>query len=87
MVATLKTHDNSQEVTRHLWEAQVETEAQTCCRGDHVNEGVHGLHQLRLLPLQRRVVAAGESQLQLQRLDGCHLVPDHRLETDRSHDT
>lgn len=61
-------------------------EEQACCRGNHVNEGVDRLHQLRLLPLQRRVVAAGGSQLQLQRLDGCHLVPDHRLETNQSHD-
>lgn len=59
---------------------------QTCCRGDHVHEGVHGLHQLRLLPLQRRVVAAGGSELQLQRPDGRQLVPDHRLETNQSHD-
>lgn len=56
-------------------------EEQTCCHGDHVNEGVDRLHQVRLLPLQHRVVAAGESQLQLQRLDGRHLIPDHRLET------
>lgn len=60
-------------------------EEQTCCRGDHVNEGVHRLHQLGLLPLQRRVVAAGEPQLLLQGLNGCHLVPDHRLETKQSH--
>lgn len=58
-----------------------ETEGQTCCRGNHVNERVDGLHQLGLLPLQRRVVAAGEPQLPLQGLDGGHLIPDHGLET------
>lgn len=52
----------------------------TCRRGDHhVNERVDGLHQLGLLSLQGRVVAAGHSQLSLQRLDGGHLRPDDRL--------
>lgn len=52
----------------------------TCSRGGHhVNECVDGLHQLGLLSLQSRVVAAGHSQLSLQRLDGGHLRPDDRL--------
>lgn len=37
----------------------------TCRRGHHVDERVDRLHQLRLLPLQSRVVAAGDSQLPL----------------------
>lgn len=45
-----------------------------------MDERVNRLHQLGLLPLQSRVVAAGDSQLPLQGLDGRHLRPDHGLD-------